>query len=380
MRSLVLCLVVIVPFLSGCGSFLPSEGASTTQVVAARTDKLDDSIRVVQIDAAVARRVSASSDRHLFSHTLATKPSYRQTVGLGDVVEISVWEAPPATLFATSSMDAYSGNAIGGRVIFPEQMVNEQGTVSIPFAGTVPVAGRTLTQIEELITKRLTGKANQPQVLVRLIQDSSSTVTVVGDVGKSTRMPLTAKGERLLDALASAGGVSDAVDKVSVQVTRGRMVHTLPLSTIIRDPAQNIILQKGDVITAMKRPLSFTVLGATGKNEEVDFEAKGISLAQALARAGGLNDNQADATGVFLFRFEHPWVFADEKEDKDMEPQQRIPVVYRLNLTDPGAFFVAQKFPMRDKDVLFVSNASAVELNKFFTIFLRGAATANLLD
>jgi protein involved in polysaccharide export with SLBB domain len=150
------------------------------------------------------------------------------------------------------------------------------------------------------------GKANQPQVLVRVIRNATSNVTVVGEVAASTRMPLTARGERLLDALAAAGGVRQPVGKVTLQLTRGEQVHALALDTIIRDPKQNIALQPGDVVTALFQPLSFIVLGATAKNEELNFEAQGITLAQALARVGGVQDRLADARAVFIFRFEDP--------------------------------------------------------------------------
>ncbi|MDR5671452.1 polysaccharide export protein, partial [Burkholderia cenocepacia] len=100
---------------------------------------------------------------------------------------------------------------------------------------------------------------------------------------------------RVLDALASAGGVRQPVDKITIQITRGDKVASQPLETIIKDPRQNVSLRAGDVVTALYQPFSFTALGATGKNEEVNFEAQGITLAQALARAGGLQDTRSDA-------------------------------------------------------------------------------------
>ena len=154
--------------------------------------------------------------------------------------------------------------------------------------------------IEADIVKRLTGKAHQPQVLVRVIKNNTSNVTVVGEVNNSTLLPLTPKGERLLDALAAGGGVKQPINRVAVQISRDNVTATMPLDLVIRDPRQNILLKPGDVVTALFQPQSFSVLGATGKNEEIPFEAQGISLAQALARSGGLNDSRADARGVFL--------------------------------------------------------------------------------
>jgi polysaccharide export outer membrane protein len=181
-------------------------------------------------------------------------------------------------------------------------------------------------------------------------------------------MPLTAKGERLLDALAAAGGVRQPVGKITVQITRGDRLQTLALDTVIQDPKQNIVLQPGDVITALHQPLSFTALGATGTNQEVNFEAQGISLAQALGRSGGLNDARANAQGVFIFRFEDPEVIGVAGENQPTTVDGKVPVVYRVDLKDPGSFLVAQGFPMRNKDVMYVANAPVAELQKFLNV------------
>jgi polysaccharide export outer membrane protein len=141
----------------------------------------------------------------------------------------------------------------------------------------------------------------------------------------------------------------------------------MALETIIHDPKQNIVLQPGDVITALHQPLSFTVLGATVKNEEINFEAQGITLAQALARAGGLQDARADARAVFIFRFEDPKAL-DGATSAKTTPEGKIPVIYQVNLKDPASFFISQSFPVNNKDVMYVSSAPAAELQKFLGI------------
>jgi len=191
----------------------------------------------------------------------------------------------------------------------------------------------------------------------------------VGDVNNSVRMPLTPRGEHLLDALAVAGGTKDPVEKMSLQVTRGDGVYSLPLETVIRDPRQNIPLRAGDVVTALFQPLSFTALGATGKSDEINFEARGISLAQALARAGGLVDTRSNAEGVFIFRFESKQALGFSA-DVPTTPDGRVPVIYRVDLKDPRSFFVAQSFPMENKDVLYIANAPGSELQQFLNLLL----------
>jgi polysaccharide export outer membrane protein len=203
-------------------------------------------------------------------------------------------------------------------------------------------------------------------VLVLQTRNLSSTVTVVGEVTTSMRVPLTAAHERLLDALAFAAGVKQPVNKTTIQITRGEGVFALPLETIIQDPKQNIPLQSGDVITALFQPLSFTALGASGKNDEINFETQGITLAQALARSGGLIDSRSNPSGVFVFRLEKR--SAEAPTATTTTSQGLVPVVYRVDLKDPRSLFWIQSFPIKDKDVLYVSNAPVAELQKFLNL------------
>lgn len=362
---------LLAVLLVGCSTYpgwLPSAGPSVEQVTQAPAASPANGIQLLEVTDAVSRKVQASMRRGLFSEAwgLARRPRY--TVGAGDVLEVSVWESPPASLFGSAVLEPRAGNAAARVSALPEQMVNSDGFINVPFAGAILAAGRSTQEIEEDVVQRLRLKANQPQVMVRVTRNATSNVTVIGEVSNSTRMPLTAKGERLLDALAAAGGVRQPVGKMTLQVTRDNQVLALPLDTIIADPQQNIVLQPGDVVTALHQPFSLTVLGATGRNEEISFEAQGITLAQALARAGGLQDPRADARGVFVFRFEEPAALVGDSTAIPKTPQGKVAVVYRIDLKDPAAFFVAQDFPMRNRDVMYVANAPAAELQKFLSI------------
>lgn len=357
--------------ISGCASYpswLPSSGPSEGQVKGSVNASSLPGMHIVEVNDAVTRKLLSNRKTSLFSETLGNTSQPNYVIGAGDVIEVSIWEAPPASLFGGAAFDPRTGPATTRVNTFPEQAVSSEGAINIPFAGQIAVNGRSPQQIEAEIVKRLKGKANQPQVLVRVIRNNTSNVTIIGEVVSSTRMPLTARGERLLDALAAAGGVRQPVNKMTLQITRGNQVVALPLETIIRDPKQNIVLLPGDVITSLHQPLSFTVLGATGKNEELNFEAQGISLAQALARAGGLQDNRADAQGVFIFRFESPSALELNGKIPVTTPEGKIPVIYRVDLKDPATFFVAQSFPMQNRDVMYVSNSPAAELQKFLNI------------
>ncbi len=368
----VLILTLSITALSGCTlspDWMPAAGPSRAKILNNHTNINSAAVQIVDINDTVTRKIIANEKQKSFSALFGNTKS-NATIGTGDIIEISIWEAPPALLFGGSLATASLTPSASKANALPEQMVDQNGTINVPFVGQVLVAGRSVEQVQSIIAKRLHGIANDPQVLVRVIKNNTSNVTVIGDVSASTRMPLTPRGERLLDALASAGGVRQPIDKVTLQLTRNDEVAELPLQTIIRDPKQNIRLQSGDVVTALFQPLSFTVLGAVDKNQEINFEAQGISLAQAVARAGGLQDNRSDAHGVFIFRYESPNALLQSKSTLTTTPEGKVPVIYRIDLKDPASFFVAQDFPIHNKDVLYVSNASGAELQKFLNIVL----------
>ncbi len=335
---------------------------------------------LLDVDERIATKLGDAERPASFADLLGEGQPYGTMIGAGDTLQITIYEAPPAVLFGAGALDT-GGLAAGASQrasALPALQVSSAGTIDVPFAGTIRAAGRTPEEVSRAIIGRLAGKAHSPQVIVNIAENPTSAVTVVGEVTKSTRMPLTPKGERLLDALAASGGTREAVDKVSVQITRGSSVVGMPLESVIRDPRQNVFLRPGDVVTAYFQSQSFTVLGAAGKNEEVKFEAQGITLAQALGRIGGIRDDRANPHGVFIFRFEDPAVVDQAKAASVRRtPEGKIPVIYRIDLRDPVTFFAAQHFIMRDHDVVFVTSAPSADLQKFVNII--GAAVYPLV-
>lgn len=363
---------VLCAYLMGC-SIIPAAGPATADISnghGSEAGKGNYNIEIVDLSPAVIQHQRAFRTAHTFSETLGTANRCGNTLGVGDALSVSVWEAPPATLFGGGEVGMSDVPAASRTTTLPDQVIDSTGNINVPFAGSIRAAGLTITALEAVIVKRLAGKAHEPQVLVRLTRNAAADVTVVGDVSSSTRMPLTPKCERLLDALAAAGGVRQPVDKITLQVTRGVGAYSMPLDSVIRDPRQNVPLRAGDVVTALYQPSSFMAFGATGKNEEIGFEGKGISLAQALARAGGLVDTRADARGVFVFRIEDSRGLDDPSAPSNAQgAATKVPVVYRLDLRDPAGMFLAQQFEMNDKDTLYVSNSPVADIQKLANLF-----------
>ena len=351
--------------LTACSS-LGGSGPSTASI-----NRLDgeayagQGITLVDINSATLKRINAVEQSRTFASLLQDSDAQAPVIGAGDMLDISVWEAAPSVLFGAAAETSSSVTGAQNRTVL-QQVVNTDGSLSVPFAGRLFVAGRTPAEVERDIVRRLARRANDAQVIVRLAQNDARNVTVLGEVAASRRVPIGPRGERLLDIIASAGGSRQPVGQTTVQITRSAQTAAMPLERVVLDPQQNIRMLPDDVVTVLHQPYSFIALGAIAKNAEIPFEGKGISLAQALARTGGLRDDRANIRGVFIFRLETQEALetADAASARKTE-QGRIPVVYRLNLSDASGFFAAQDFMLHDKDVLYVSTAPGADLQRF---------------
>jgi polysaccharide export outer membrane protein len=365
--------------LAGCTA-LPSAGPTATEIVDNENKSSEDpvsSYMVVDIDGHVVSVLNTRPKTSLFSMFRSGKRAPDVRLGVGDSLSVTIWEAGAGGLFSTASLDKTTP---GSRTAtLPVQEIAQDGTIQIPYAGRLKVAGLRPAQVEALIVMELKGKAIEPQAVVTLAKSRSATVTVTGEVTNGMLAPVSVSGDRVLDVIATAGGIKAPAFETFVSLTRGTKTATVAFNAILADARENVYLQPGDVLTVIKQPQFFTVFGGAERNELVPFDAAGITLEQALARAGGLLDHRADANGVFLLRFEPAAIAARLRPDrKDQIVTPVVPIVYRLGLRDMNAYFLARSFQVRDKDIVYISNAPMTEVQKFLSVI--GSVTAPVIS
>jgi polysaccharide export outer membrane protein len=290
--------------------------------------------------------------------------------GIGDVVSVTLFESAAGGLFISLEGGARPGNF----VTLPPQAVDNKGNISVPYAGAIRAQGRTAVEIQESIVAALKNRALEPQAVVTLTEQRSSMISVLGDPVGSIRFPASASGERILDAITRASLKSPGYD-LWVMLERHGHREIIPFGALVYEPANNIYVRPQDTIFIYSEPQTFLAFGATGSqagtfsgnNRQFNFAAWRISLAEGIAKSGGLADLQADPASVFLYRGETREVAQLLGIDCTPYPGPIIPVIYNLNLRDPAGFFLATKFQMRNKDVIYVANAISVESTKFLS-------------
>ena len=363
-------LAVVALGLAGCAD-RPASGPSALAVLdAGGADAQSRPYEVIDVDPSsievLGRRPKSSFAQRFGDHRASIEP----VIGIGDMVSVTIWEASSGGLFSSpAALEKLSAGANSATI--PEQVVGRDGSITVPYAGRVRVAGHTTRAVQEVIQRALEGKAIQPQVLVNDIRPISNTVTIGGEgVGAAQRMPLSVKGDRLLDVIAQAGGVRMQVNEIFVLLQRGGVTERVPLARVTEDSHENIFMRPGDVLTLVRDPQTFLVAGATNANAELTFGNDQLTLAQALVKVGGVADYRADARGVFVFRYEQPSVLRALRPDSPLSHADgKVPVVYHIDLKNPNSLFMEQRFQIASRDLIFISNAPSVEFEKAVGIF-----------
>jgi polysaccharide export outer membrane protein len=356
--------LTLMAILSGC-STLPRDGPTGSAVErGASSESAAGNYVIVDLDYATSERIKAQPRQFLGSLVAGEAEAGGGRIGSGDTLAVSIFE-PSGTLFGSGGSST-SGVRSGNQTL-PAIAVDSGGAVTIPFAGTVQVAGMTTTEAGAAIRRALVGKVGNPQVVVAMAENNYNTVTVLGEVKQPGRAALSTNSNRIIDAIADRGGSPRAPDDVMVVIRRNGQTFSAPLSVVMSDFDENIRLSRGDQINLVYTPRYFSTFGALGAVAQVEMGAGPLNLAGAISKVGGLDTNSANARSVLVFRFERPEVAAALGLTQPATTRG-VPVVYRLNLEEATGLFIANNFQIQPDDIFYVPRSGSAELGKFFTL------------
>lgn len=376
-------LTAIASLLAGCAS-LPTSGPTGHQIaksIASPETQAHFPIKLVEIR--LPGDVPAPPSLTSVGTLANLPPPPTDMAGPGDILNITIYEAGVA-LFSGGSAGAGGMDAKAAQILaspgvqaqaLPPMRVDDDGYITIPYAGKLHVLGRTVNEIEQMIRSSLRRFSQNPQVIVSQATVITNSVIVSGEVARPGRLVLQTNREMLSDVIALAGGYRGTARDVLLRVNRQGKNVDMYLSDLNDNPSLDVRAYPGDRITLINNPRTFSVLGAPGRVEQIPFSRSRVSLTEAIAQAGGAAPNAGDAAAIFVFRY----ITDDQGEEK--------PVVYHINMMEAGAFFVAQRFAMRDKDVLYFSNAAANQpakmtqlISQMFSPIMTGVAAINAVN
>jgi len=360
---------------------LPASGPSVAEIerqtaeAPASEDGLSMSL-VPVLNLKTAQRAGLSQDDPFDASLGVSGAGASLVIGEGDAVSVTIWESLSSGLtgglFSIGVSDTSTGAAPAQ---IPTQIATASG-IAIPFAGRVPVVGRSPLDVEADIVRRLHGKAINPQAIVTFVKPTSNLVSVIGDGVANNSIALAPGADRITDVIARAGAFSGPVDNLVVTLTRGSRLQTMPLARILKDPRLNIRMSPGDALTIEERPNAFVALGATDKSAKGEFGYNPYFLTDALADVGGVIDVRADREGVYVMRLVDPSLAESALGLSARPGASAHAVAYQFSFDRTETLFLANRFEMRDGDVLYVANSPYVEVQRLLDLFRIGVASA----
>ncbi|MGO9743059.1 MAG: polysaccharide biosynthesis/export family protein [Roseiarcus sp.] len=306
-----------------------------------------------------------------FGHDKRPAPEIR--VGVGDVVQVTIFESQAGGLFIPTDAGARPGNF----VTLPAETIDRSGTITVPYAGDIHAVGRTIPDLQSFISKALSNRAIEPQTVITVASRASAQASVLGAVTTPGKIEVGVGGDRVLEMIARAGGINAPGYEMYITVQRDTREATVYFDTVLANSRENIFIRPADIIYVYREPHRYVAFGAVKTPGEIDFGAPELTLVEAVAKAAGLDDARADPRDMFLYR-STPRILlerADVSLDNFPKDQKSIPVVFRANFRDPASYFAATHFKLANKDVIYVSNSASYELYKFLELLNNSSST-----
>ncbi len=366
------CAVVGLAALAGCGT-LPADGPLNHDVQEHAKVEKQPIYALVDLNYPISQTIEGVPAPLSAGLGLAASDAPSDRIGQGDILAINVYEQSSSSLFGRSasagldSTDGRLGTAGSAQSSFPHILVDAEGRISLPFAGSLSVEGLTADEAAVRIRQALKGRAVDPQILVSVMSSAKNSVIILGEVRAPGRFQLSPNNDHILDVIADAGGVSRAPRDLELYVVRGDETVTLPFEAVMEDPHQNIRLAPHDQIRLLPHERKFSTFGALGRINEMPIVDDHMSLTSAISRVGGMDTNSADDAAVMVFRFERPAV-TQALGLTTTAQAKGVPVIYRLNMHDPNSYFVADNFEVQPGDIVYVPRSSSTTLRKFLDL------------
>lgn len=285
------------------------------------------------------------------------------TIGPSDIISIIVYDHPE--LLPTA------GQVIGGAAdptgisSAPGFIVDSMGQVFFPHAGRVKVSGLTEAEAAELIAQRIGKVIKNPQVTVRITSFRSRRAYVEGEVRNPGTQIFTDVPMTLTEAINRAGGVTPAGDRSFVTLSRNDVTTVIDLLRLqeLGVHPNRILLEPGDLVTVRSREeRKVFVMGEILRPSAMPMRNGRLTLNEALGEAGGPNLNTANTSQIYVIR----------------NVGEGTPAIFHLNAGSPSALALAEAFPLRPRDVVYIDPVPLVQWNRIVSLILPSAQTVNI--
>lgn len=341
-RAVIAAMLFMVGALGACS--LPRGGPVASEIVG---DSRPDDIIVEEVTRSSVKTYDKwpSAGWHGHYHWFARQPGpQNRVIRSGDLVTLTIWDSQDNSLLL--------GPEQRSAPLRPEEVALD-GSLFVPYIGKIQVNGLSSQDAREVIQDRLTPIAPSAQVQIEVKSGRTNSVDLVTGVRSPGSYPLRDRNVSILSMIAQGGGVDASVENPLVRLMRGGKIYEIPVDSLYKDPAKNVILRGGDQILVEEEERFFLALGATETEQQVFFHKEHISTMEALTILGGLVDARANPQSVFVLR-----QYPESAVRADRSGPSAQHVIFVFDVTKADGVFGARNFRIQPNDIVIASESA----------------------
>lgn len=285
-----------------------------------------------------------------------------QVLTAGDSVQIAVWENGENKLMTNPGSPTTQ---------LQTTQISSSGSVFVPYAGPVKIAGLTPDEAREKIQAKVSELIPAAQVQLESTPGKSNAVSLVGGVLRPGNVPLTDRSLTVLNVISEGGGVQPSILNPQLRLLRGGKVYETSMQRVLDDPALDAGVRPGDKLVVEPDRRSFLALGAAGREQVVKFPQDHVNALEAVTLVGGIDGARANPKGVLILR-QYP-ASAVRADGKGGPTQQRV--VFSINLTTTDGLFSAQNFEIQPNDLVLATESALVNVRTVLGLFSTSLST-----
>ena len=344
--SVVTAIGLVVAAIAGCGTTSPVglglNGSQASDPGGGRSDDAPASTAIREITPELVRtQLAARSSRATQDISALIKPATPYAIESGDVLSIVVWDHPELNGAAASQPGVSAPDSTSG--VSPQAgfIVDHDGQIQFPFAGTVKVAGMTEERARDMLASKLARYITRPNITLRVQSYRSKRIYVDGEVKQPGVYAINDIPMTLMEAINRTGGMMPTADQSRLALSRQGTTYSIDLPEMVQrgvNPAM-ILLQDGDVLRVRSRDESKVfVSGEVVAPRALTMHNGRLSLNEALGESGGINPMSGDMRQIYVVR-----------------RSTHEPIVFRLDAQAPGALALGEGFELDPKDLVYVA-------------------------
>ncbi len=281
----------------------------------------------------------------------------------GDRVDVAIWDTGENSLLT----------APGQKVTqMPGMQVGAAGTIFIPYLGDVHVANLTPEAARAEIQDQIASVLPSAQVQLSLAQAGrGNSVDLVGGVARPGVFPLPDRDFTVLGLIGAGGGVTPNARNPRVRLVRDGRDYTVSLDRLYAEPGLDTTLRGGDKVIVVEDARYFLALGASGREQVIQFDRDTVSALDAMSMMGGVDERRGNPQGILILR-EYPQAAVSEGPDGP----DKARVVFTLDLTTADGLFSARNFLVRPGDLVLATESPVAATETILSLFGRGLVVA----